>query len=58
MKIQKTLWECENQKVNVTHISPWNYIYVTLSFEKGGVTSLLILYVDWLMREDYSHHSL
>jgi hypothetical protein len=58
MKSQKTLWECENPKVNVTQRSPWNFIYVTFSFERGAETSLLILFVDQLMRVDYSPHSL
>ena len=57
-KFQGTLWECENQKVNVSQRSPWNSIYVTFSFERGVRTSLLILFVDWLMRADCSPHSL
>ena len=56
MKIQNTLWECENPKVNVTQRSPWNSIYVTFSFGRRVGTSLLILYVYRLMRVDYSPH--
>ena len=58
VKSQKTLWECENPKVNVTQRSPWNSIYVTFSFERKVETSPLILSVNWLMRVDYSPHSL
>lgn len=58
MKIQKTLWECENPDVIVTQRSPWNSIYVTFSFERRAETSFLILYVDQLIRVDYSPHSL
>ena len=58
MKIQGTLWEYEKPKVNVTQRSPCNSIYVTFSFERGVETSLLMLLVDQLMREDYSPHSL
>ena len=56
-KFQGSLWEnkkpkatseYENQRVNVTQRSPWNFIYVTFSFERGAKTSLLILYVDRL----------
>ena len=57
-KFQGTLWEGEKPKVNVTQRSPWNSIYVTFSFMRRVGTSLLILYVDWLMRVDYSPHSL
>ena len=57
-KFQGTLWEYEKPKVNVTQRSPWNSIYVTFSFVRGIETSLLILYVDWLMRAEYSPHSL
>ena len=46
-KFQGSLWEYEKPKVNVT-----------FSFERRVGTSLLILYVDWLMRVDYSPHSL
>ena len=56
MKSQKTLWECENPKVNVTQRSAWNSICVTFTFERGAETSLLILSIDWVMRVDYSHH--
>ena len=35
-----------------------NSIYVTFSFERRVKTYLLILYVDRLMRADYSPHSL
>ena len=58
MKFQGTLWEYENKKVNLTQRSPWRSIYVTLSFERGSETSLLMLLVDQLMRVDCSPHSL
>ena len=45
-KFQGTLWDYKNPKVNVTQMSPWNSIYVTLSFERRDETSLHILYVD------------
>ena len=35
-----------------------NPIYVTFSFIRRARTSLLILFVDWLMRADYAPHSL
>ena len=54
----KATFEYENPRVNVTQRSPWNSIYVTFSFERGAKTSLLILFVDRLMRVDYSPHSL
>ena len=66
-KIQGSLWEYEKPKVtleyeklgvNVTQRSPWNSIYVTFSFMRRAETSLLILYVEQLMRVDYSPHSL
>ena len=57
-KLQGSLWEYERTKVNVTQRSPWKYIYVTFSFMRRAETSLLILYVDQLMRVDYSPHSL
>ena len=57
-KFQGTHWKYENPKVNVTQRSPWNSIYVTFSFERKVGTSLLMLLVDWLMRTDYSRHSL
>ena len=66
-KFQESLWEnerpkatleYENPRVNVTQRSPWNSIYVTFSFMRKAGTSLLILYVDQLMRVDYSSHSL
>ena len=57
-KFQGTLWVCEKPKVNVTQRSPWNSIYVTLSFERRAETYLLILSMDRLMRVDYSPHSL
>ena len=66
-KFQGSLWEyekpkatleCENQRVNVTQRSPWNSIYVTFSFERRDIASLLILFIDRLMRVDYSPHSL
>ena len=53
-----TLWEYKNPKVNVTKRSPWNSIYVTLSYERRVGTSLLMLLVDRLMKADYSPHSL
>ena len=56
-QFQGTLWEYEKLKVNVTQRSPWNSIYVTLSYESGAGTSLLMLLVDQLMKEDYSLHS-
>ena len=52
-KFQGTLWEYENPKVNVTQRSPWNSIYVNFSHDKEVVTSLLMLLVDRLMKEDY-----
>ena len=57
-KFQRTLWESENPKVNVTQRSPWNSIYVTFSFEREDETSLLIILVDRLMRVDCFPHSL
>jgi hypothetical protein len=57
-KFQGSLWEYEKTKVNVTQRSPWNSIYVTFSFERRDRTSHLILFVDRLMRVDYSPHSL
>ena len=66
-KFQESLWENERSKTtleyecqgsNVTQRSPWISIYVTFSFDRGDGTSLLILYVDRLMRADYSPHSL
>ena len=66
-KFQGSLWEnerpkanleYENPRVNVTQRSPWNSIYVTFSFMRRDETSLLILYVDHLMRVDYSPHPL
>ena len=66
-KFQGSLWEYKNPKVtleyekprvNVTQRSPWNYIHVTFSFMRRVVTSLLILYVDRLMKVDFSPHSL
>jgi hypothetical protein len=65
-KFQGSLWENEKPKatleyekprVNVTQRSPWNSIYVTFSFMKRDKTYLLILFVDRLMRVDYSPHS-
>ena len=52
------VWEYEKPKVNVTQRSSWNSIYVTFSFMKRAGTSLLILFVDRLMRLDYSPNSL
>ena len=66
-KFQGSLWEYEKPKVtleykkprtNVTQRSPWNSIYVTFSFKRRTKISLLILYVDYLIRVDYSPHSL
>ena len=57
-KFQMTLWEYEKPKVNVTQMSPWNSIYVTLSYERGVETSLLMLLIDQLMKEGYSPHYL
>jgi hypothetical protein len=66
-KFHGSLWEYEKPKVtleyekprvNVTQRSPWNAIYVTFSFMRRDITSLLILFVDRLMRVDYSPHSL
>ena len=66
-KFQGSLWENErpkatleykNPRVNVTQRSPWNSIYVTFSFMRRTETLLVILSVDWLMRVDYSPHSL
>jgi hypothetical protein len=56
--LQGTLWEYENPKVNVTQGSPEKYIYVTLSYERGAETSLLMPLVDQLMKEYYYPHSL
>ena len=50
-KFQGSLWEIKSQK------PPWNSIYVTFSFIRRDGTSLLILYVEQLMRVDYSPHS-
>ena len=58
MKGQKPPWNMKSQGSNVTQRSSWNSIYVTFSFERMVKTSLLILYVDRLMRVDYSPHSL
>ena len=58
MKGQKPPWNMKIQGSNVTQRSSWNSIYVTFSFERGAGISLLILFVDWLMRADYSPHSL
>ena len=66
-KFQGSLWEyentkvtleCEKPRVNATKMSPLNSIYVTFSFMRRDRTSLLILYVDRLMKVDYSPHSL
>ena len=54
----KSTLEYENTRVNVTQRSPWNSIYVTFSFMRKTRSSLLILSVEWLMRVDYSPHSL
>ena len=66
-KFQESLWENERPKstleyekprVNVTQGSPWKSIYVTFSFIRSTITSLIILFVERLMRVDYSRHSL
>ena len=57
-KFQGTLWEYEKTEVNATQMSPWNSIYVTFSFERRVGTSIVMLLVDWLMRADWSPHSL
>ena len=66
-KFQGSLWEnqrpkstleYEKPRVNVTKTSPWKSIYVTFSFMRMAKTSLLILFVERLMRVDYSPHSL
>ena len=51
-KFQGTFWEYENPRVNVTQRSPWNSIYVKFSHENGVITSLLMLDVNRLMKED------
>ena len=51
-KFQGSLWEYEKTKVNVTQRSPLNSIYVTFSFMRRAKTSLLILFVDRLIRVD------
>ena len=58
MKGQKPPWNVKIQGSNVTQRSSWNSISVSFSFERGAKTSLLILFVDQLMRADYSPHSL
>jgi hypothetical protein len=66
-KFQGSLWENEKTKANleyekpranVTQRSPWNSIYVTFSFMRKVRTSLLMLFVEWLMRVHYSPRSL
>ena len=37
--------------------SPWKSLFVTFSFVREVETSILILFVDQLMRENYSPHS-
>ena len=54
----KTPWNMKSQGSNVTQRSSWNSIYGSFSFERRAKTSLLILFVDRLMRVDYSPHSL
>ena len=49
-KFQGTLWECENTKVNVSQRSPWEYIYVNSSHEKG-IPNSLVMIDTWLMNE-------
>ena len=51
-KFQGTLWEYENPRFNVTQRSPWNSIYVNFIYENGVKTSLLMLNVDQLIKED------
>ena len=51
-KFQGTLWKYEKPRVNVTQRSPWNSIYVNSLHEKGARTSLLMLNVNRLMKED------
>ena len=58
MKGQKPPWNMKIQGSIVTERSSWNSIYVTFSFMREAKTSLLILFVGWLMRVDYSPHSL
>ena len=57
-KVKSHLWNMKRQGSNVTQSSSWNSIYVTFSFERWAGTSLLILFVDWLMKADYSPHFL
>ena len=66
-KFQESLWENERPKatleyekprVNVTQRLPWKSIYVTFSFMRMAITSLLILSVERLMRVDYYPHFL
>ena len=57
-EFQGSLWEYEKPKINVTQRTPWNSIYVTFSFMRRAETSLLILFVDRLIRVNYSPHSL
>ena len=66
-KFQGSLWEnekskvtleYENPRVNVTQRSPWKSIYETFSFMRMVGTSILIPFVEQLMRVDYSPHSL
>jgi uncharacterized protein involved in tellurium resistance len=52
-EIPRDTLEYEKPRVNVTQRSPWNSIYVNFSHEKGARTSLLMLLVDRLMKEDY-----
>jgi hypothetical protein len=54
----KVTLEYEKPRANVTQRTPCNSIYVTFSFMRRVKISLLILYFDWLMRVDYSPHSL
>ena len=58
MKGQNPPWNMKSQGSNVTQRSSWNSIYVTLSFERGAKTSLLILVAAQLMRADYCPHFL
>ena len=51
-KIPRDILGNEKPKVNVTQRSPWNSIYVNFSHEEGDGTSLLMILVDWLMKED------
>ena len=55
-KVKSHLWNMKSEGSNVTQRSSWNSIYVSLSFERGAGTSLLILVAARLMRAAYSPH--